>query len=72
VLDSRPRKAEVNDNGLTMSILSRRKLRCATRFGWYVPPLISSFEVKSRGRVVTFAPVQFNDAATIQTRLICR
>jgi hypothetical protein len=35
------------------------------------PPLISYFEVKSRGRVVTFAPVQFNDAVTMQTKLIC-
>jgi hypothetical protein len=35
------------------------------------PPLMSYLEVKSRGRVVTFAPVQFNDAVTMQTKLIC-
>jgi hypothetical protein len=35
------------------------------------PALISYFEVKSRGRVVSFAPVQFNANATMQTRLIC-
>jgi hypothetical protein len=35
------------------------------------PALISSFEVKSRGRAVSFAPVQFHGDVTTQTRLIC-
>jgi hypothetical protein len=36
------------------------------------PAIISSFEVKSRGRVVEFAPVQFRDTVTFQTKLISR
>ena len=35
------------------------------------PAVISYFEVKSRGRVVAFAPVQFHGDVTMQTKLIC-
>lgn len=34
------------------------------------PPMISYFEVECRGRVVSFAPVQFHGDVTMQTRLI--
>lgn len=34
------------------------------------PAVVSYFEVKSRGRVVSFAPVQFHDDVTMQTKLI--
>jgi len=34
------------------------------------PPIISHFEVKMRGRVLTFAPVRFRDDVTVQMRLI--